>query len=473
VDPAIDLPGPAPARATARHRAVAAAVAAIACAEPPPCAPLPAGPIPAAPGAVDVDTPPNLLLVIADDVSTAMIRGFPGAVAPVATPTLDALADAGVRFTAAWGAPSCSPARASLLTGRMPRRTGVGTSLNPLASEPGLPLAEQTLAELLRDLPATPYTAAMVGKWHLSGTADGGLDAPGLQGFAPFRGSVGNLNAAHTTGDTPQRYGAWERLVDGVIAPCDCHAVRQTTLDALDLLAELPEPWLLVISFHAAHQPWDPVPISLGGVGEAAVGDERYRDLIRVMDLELGRIRAAMHPDLAARTWTIWAGDNGSPEALAGDGRGKHSLFETGVGVPLILHGPGVVDPGRADATPVHLADIVPTALTLAGVDPIPGLDGVDLGPLLDRSGPLSRGAVVTEQFEPNGLGVRRTRDAVAVRDPRFKLIVSTEAGASLFDLALDPEERTDLFARNRLTPEARRAAIALTAALARHLQPD
>jgi arylsulfatase A-like enzyme len=418
----------------------------LSCAQPVSCDALPVGPLPAVPLARAPGALPNFLVIIADDVGTPMIEGFSGADDPVSTPAIDALAAQGVRFAFTWSAPSCSPARASLLTGRMAQHTGVGDSLNPTdAAQTGLPLAEATIAELLRDLPMVAYHTAMVGKWHVSTPREGGLDAPGLQGFSPFRGSLGNLGPEHSFDGRDQGYSDWDRVVDGVLARCGCYAPRQVTNDALALVAMLPEPWLIVVSYHAAHQPWSAVPEAYA-VGPTPQDDRgRYRELIAVMDAEMGALRAAVHPEVAARTWTVWTGDNGEPEQIGGTGRSKHSLFEGGVRVPMIVAGPGVVDPGRSVGTPVHLVDVTPTLLGLAGVAAPANLDGVDLSPLLDATGAIGREYLFAEAFSPNGFDEPRTYDAVAVRDERFKLIREAGLRDLVFDLIADPAESVDL----------------------------
>ncbi len=90
---------------------------------------------------------PSVVLLILDDIGTDQIAAHPNAIQdPPQTPTISALAAEGVQFTHAWGAPVCSPARAMVLTGRWPHRTGVGTIIQ--AGETfELALSEVTIAE--------------------------------------------------------------------------------------------------------------------------------------------------------------------------------------------------------------------------------------------------------------------------------------------------------------------------------------
>ena len=106
--------------------------------------------------------PPNIVLIVADDMGYADI-GVHGS-KDIPTPNIDALATAGVRFTDAYvTGPYCSPTRAGLLTGRYPQRFGHEFNLGP-AGEFGLPLSETTLADRLK---AAGYRTALFGKWHL------------------------------------------------------------------------------------------------------------------------------------------------------------------------------------------------------------------------------------------------------------------------------------------------------------------
>src|SRR5262245_45475818 len=104
---------------------------------------------------------PNLVLLFADDLGYGDLgcAGHP----TIRTPHLDRMAAEGLRMTSFYAAPVCSPARAALLTGRYPPRSGIYRVLGP--DEPGgIPASEVTLPEALK---ARGYRTAAVGKWHL------------------------------------------------------------------------------------------------------------------------------------------------------------------------------------------------------------------------------------------------------------------------------------------------------------------
>ena len=109
---------------------------------------------------------PNVVIVLLDDVGFGAASTFGG---PIATPTLQKLADEGLRYNRFHTAAICSPTRAALMTGRNPHAVGVGAVLNTPSPYPGyngmLPKSAATLAEVLRQ---NGYGTAAFGKWHLA-----------------------------------------------------------------------------------------------------------------------------------------------------------------------------------------------------------------------------------------------------------------------------------------------------------------
>ena len=141
---------------------------------PPPVGPGP-GPTPGPSGA------PNILLIIADDLGFDAFSQYPdgGTESPI-TPTLDMLATEGLVFDNLWVNPTCSPTRATLLTGRYGIRTGVFVPGDPIG------LSELSVQSYVSDNAPTPYSNALIGKWHLSGM--GNSDGPNLMGIEHYDG---------------------------------------------------------------------------------------------------------------------------------------------------------------------------------------------------------------------------------------------------------------------------------------------
>jgi arylsulfatase A-like enzyme len=137
---------------------------------------------------------PNILVVLIDDGGYGQTATFGGL---VPTPTLDALAARGLRFTRFHVTALCSPTRAALLTGRNNHAVGMGTITNLSTGAPGytgsIPRSAAMLPEVLRD---RGYSTASIGKWHLipdpEMTPAGPFDHwPTRQGFDYFYGFLG------------------------------------------------------------------------------------------------------------------------------------------------------------------------------------------------------------------------------------------------------------------------------------------
>uniref|UniRef100_A0A8C5RGU4 Sulfatase N-terminal domain-containing protein n=1 Tax=Laticauda laticaudata TaxID=8630 RepID=A0A8C5RGU4_LATLA len=127
--------------------------------------------------------PPNIVLIFADDLGFGDLASYGHPTS--ATPNLDKMAAEGLRFTDFYSSsPVCSPSRAALLTGRYQTRSGIYPGVFYPSSRGGLPLAEVTVAELLKE---QGYATAMVGKWHL-GLGRNGMFLPTNQGFDHFLG---------------------------------------------------------------------------------------------------------------------------------------------------------------------------------------------------------------------------------------------------------------------------------------------
>ncbi|MEZ4319240.1 MAG: sulfatase-like hydrolase/transferase [Myxococcota bacterium] len=390
---------------------------------------------------------PNVLLVLADDLGLDNISVYGLHPQPANTPTIDALAAQGVRFTETWGTPSCSPARAQVLTGRHGRRYGLGNRVDMRPNHPtyALPQAEVTLGELARSV---GYSTSFIGKWHLTSYAEGWEQAPAEQGFDWFAISGGNLNVPSTSEETS--YFHWERNENGTVAFTDTYATTSQVDDAIARMRDMPEPWLLVLFLNAPHDPFHAPPESLhtlGPVAEDAPIPLRYRATVEAMDTELGRMLDSMPADQRARTTVVFTSDNGTPlpavTAPFPPGQGKPTLTEGGLRVPLIVAGPGI-EPG---VSPVFssLTDLLPTVASTIGADPSTlgadggplALDGLDLAPwLADPLAPSARENLYADTFQTYGEPDRVPKQAVKAGS--FKL-VRTSQGEFLFDLGAFP----------------------------------
>lgn len=406
----------------------------------------------------------NILLIIADDLGLEASTLYPGTLRretdppAVATPNLAALARRGALFKNAWANPSCSPTRATILTGRYGFRTGMGWPIPPRGARrpvPPLSIEERTLPETFAaSAEGRRYAMALVGKWHLSSSrAD-----PVRYGWPDFVGPDPSREPGAI-----QNYFHWRKVVDGAVRMSRTYATTDMVDEALRRIraaGEQDRPYLIWLALNAVHAPVHRPPDHLharGDLPEAGAPRRSYYDaMVEALDRELGRLLREV--DLADTT-VIFMGDNGTPRDIIAspyDRRhGKLSLYEDGIRVPLLIAGAAVAAPGRIVDGLAQGVDLYPTILELAGIDPgsaVPpetAIDGVSLLPYLTRADALPvRDTAYSEQFV---LGDYQNRFERAVRDQRFKYIERAPGlgvpEREFFDLALDPHERSNLLA--------------------------
>ena len=287
----------------------------------------------------------------------------------IATPRLDQMAREGLRFTAAYtSAPFCSPARAGLLTGRLPARAGLPYVLFPTEHH-GLPAAEITIPELLR---GRGYATACIGKWHL------GWDAPFrplAQGFDRFHGLPHTNDVREwKVGDaftqlsmfTPLTRVEGERVVESPVDQAEL--TRHYTEEAVAFIrANRDKPFFLYLPHTMPHVPQYASP-RFAGKSRGGL----YGDTVEELDWSTGVILDTLRElQLDARTLVIFTNDNGAPfrgaanaakkapakenfpgRQLAGHNgplrSGKGTTFEGGVRVPFIAWWPGRIAPRAA-----------------------------------------------------------------------------------------------------------------------------
>jgi arylsulfatase A-like enzyme len=416
--------------------------------------------------------PGNILVLVADDVGVDRINSYGMGQAMPPTPHIDALAAQGVRFTRAWATPSCSPTRATFMTGRYGFRTGFGKASNAVDGRP-LDLSEVTLAEVVTTV--APYATAAVGKWHLSNFEVGHGDHVIAQGFGHHRGNLSNLREEESTDGLSQGFFDYEYHEDGEIRRRREYITTVEADDTITFMETLPEPWFIYTAFHASHSPVHIPPRALYTGPELVPGQEteqaRYAAITEALDTELGRILERVPPD----TTVIFLGDNGTEQNAAlgpyPSDEVKLTMREGGVRIPLIVTGPHVTQPGRVSDALVHTVDIFSTVAHLAGVaDPATAhgrtIDGVSLLPyLLAPDYPSIRDVVYTERFIDNGFGPYTVHKR-AVRDDRYKLLWNQDLGYSLFDIGDAWTDGEDLLDAGRLDDEAKAALERLTSML-------
>lgn len=450
--------------------------------------------------------PPNVVLFLVDDMGWMDCGAYGSRY--YETPNIDRLAERGVLFTDAYSAnPLCSPTRASILTGKYPARLGLTSAAGhreprpknaPRYAEkaaPNRPIitpeslrfldpAEYTLAEALRD---AGYATGHFGKWHLGlteeywperngydvawhGKPDPGPPSPNGY-FSPYSFKAGTI--------TPGPKGEYivDRLTDEAIRFIETNRAR---------------PFFAAVWQYGVHGPWDHKEEYTRQFVEkkdprGEQGNPVMASMLKSVDESLGRIVAKLEElNLTDNTIVLFTSDNGGnvhsntpgdrrkanvkpghpqwrslssyreyagylpPTNNAPLRKGKGTLYEGGVRVPLIVVWPDEIPADVKSSAIVSSIDFYPTLLDLLGLRTKQNVhfDGISFAPVLrDPARKLSREAVFN--FFPHG-GPSKP-PGVTVRKGKWKLIRWFETGPDypalreLYDLQADLGESNNL----------------------------
>lgn len=407
----------------------------------------------------------NVLLIIADDLGTDYLGFYWNAVDTANIPTIRGLVDRGIYFTNVWSAPTCSPTRAGILTGRHSFRTGVGTALSG-PEYPELDTLEITIPELLRAGAPVGYATACIGKWHLNQRTPDHLNYPAKFGYDFYAGNfLGELSD----------YYNWNKITNGVSSTSTTYATTEAVNDAIGWLGTVPaqKPFFLWLAFNAPHTPLHAPPASLhtvpgltGAQGHINQNPKLYfKAMIEAMDTETGRLLRWMDSTgRLANTDVIFIGDNGNTRRvsqIADTSHAKGTLYEYGINVPMVIAGPSVVHPGRSTNALVSTVDLFATILEMCGLagwrDSIASSVAVDsrsFMPVQADQTMTVRRWVYTEQFKPTP----DADDGRTIRGDEYKLIRFDDGREKLFRVTADHNETNDLFAPgNQVPPDVQR----------------
>ena len=330
------------------------------------------------------DKQPNIVILLADDLGSKDIGCYGG---PVKTPALDNLAAKGVKFTNFYSAaPVCSPARATLLTGRHHLRTGVYTVIQDHIHNMHLKQEEVTIAELLKE---NGYDTVHLGKWHL-GTPFRGMKKPWIDEHGFDYWFATDLNAAPSHHNPANFWRNREKV--GEIKGYACQIVVDEAITWLDKKRDPNKPFFLNIWFHEPHAPLAAPPEIIKEYGELNDQAAIYSATIDNTDRAIGRFVKHLETIGALEnTVIIYTSDHGSyrQERNGNLAAGKGSLLEGGIRTPGIFHWPAEIKGGQVQDTPGAAMDILPTICGIADVKIPKGLhiDGTDLRPLLTNTG--------------------------------------------------------------------------------------
>lgn len=425
------------------------------------------------------ERPPNVILILVDDLGW-MDLSCQGSDF-YRTPSIDRLAEEGMRFTNAYAACAvCSPTRAAVQTGRYPHRLGVTDWIRSLFQRGDLGTPETNPIEYVGDknkkllCPPNPfwmeseeitiaealkesgYHTGYIGKWHLGDEAW----FPEQQGYEKNKGGCD--------------YGQPPNYFDPFNAPNHKHETLRAGIhnlpgkengqylthreadEAEAMIREWKDdPFYLQVSHYAVHTPIQAIPEVaakyVGDLGETQQ-NTKYAAMVESVDDSTRQILATLEElGIDDDTLIIFTSDNGgldnksNPTDNAPLRSGKGYAYEGGIRVPLLIRWPETIPAGKVSDTPVSSIDLFPTILDSAAValpDDRP-IDGLTLLPHLKSGG---EAAVDRDDLFWHFPHYRHAPGPYSIiRRDNWKLIKFWEGTYELFDLESDLGETTNL----------------------------
>lgn len=444
------------------------------------------GPAARSPG----ERPPNVVVILADDLGWNDLTFNGGGVAgrAVPTPRIDSIGRDGVTYTMAFaGNATCAPSRAAIMTGRYATRFGfeftpvprffarfVGNSptgseiprlynralandVPMVANDLAVPASEVMIGEVMR---TRGYHTLMIGKWHLGGVKSARPEQRGFdEALSFYEGASMYLPAESSEVENSRqefdpidkflwanprfglRYNGGPHFAPGAYMTdyLGDQAVHAIT-------ANRNRPFFLYLAFNAPHSPLQALKSDYNAL--PGISDHRlrvYGAMIRALDRNVGKVLDALKAQgLEDNTLVIFTSDNGGAYYLGLTDinkpfRGwKETFFEGGLHVPFFMKWPARLARGLMFRQPVGHVDIFATAAGAANAALPAGrvLDGTDL---VDYAGHPERGA-------PHKALYWRSGTYKVVLAGLWKLQVSERPARTwLFNLAEDPTEQKNL----------------------------
>lgn len=409
---------------------------------------------------------PNFIVILADDLGW----GDLGAnwAETKETPHLDELAAEGTRFVDFHSAAStCSPSRASLLTGRLGVRNGV-THNFAISSVGGLPLNETTLAEVLR---AAGYSTAAIGKWHLG---HHGHHHPIFRGFdyyfgIPYSHDMGCTDTPgynvppcppcpqHSAATSPTNKDCYTDValplfenLTIIQQPVDLSSLVEQYMEAaarfIQQARDSSRPFFLYLALAHMHVPLQIAPPPDRGIYGAA---------LREMDALVGHVKHLADSCGKGSTLLWFTGDNGpwmqkcelagrlgpllgAWQRAQGGSPAKQTTWEGGHRVPALAYWPGHVPAKRSSHAMLSTLDVFPTLVALAGatLPPDRRFDGMDVSPVLFGLSDVGHKVLL----HPNSGAAGKDGAVEALRLAQYKAFYTT-GGAKACDGSIGPEE--------------------------------
>ncbi|TAF67266.1 MAG: sulfatase [Cytophagales bacterium] len=374
-------------------------------------------------------TTPNILLIIADDLGKDAINGYQeGSIKPN-TPNIDAIRNKGLLFTNFWVNPTCTPTRASIITGKYGYRTGVKGVSNVLSS------SEIVIQKHINNNTNDKYATAIVGKWHLSGNnSTFNPESFGIDYYAGLiRGAVDD-------------YYQWQLTEDGITNLKTTYITEAFTDLAIDWVNKQSKPWFLWLAYTAPHTPFHVPPSNMHNQGNLPAYVDGmnptpyYMAAIEAMDFQIGRFLEGIPQSERENTVIIFIGDNGTPNQVAQspytNATVKGTLKQGGINTPMFISGKGISRVG-VDNSLLTGTDLFATISEIAGVSLSEYNDSKSFYSLFSQTNTLRK-----YQYAELNEG---TTDAWTISNGTYKLIVKSSGSKEMYHLTNDPYEQNNL----------------------------
>jgi arylsulfatase A len=338
------------------------------------------------------DTPPNIVLIMADDLGYGDIACYGSEY--IKTPAIDLLASEGMKFTDYHSnGPVCTPTRAALMTGKYQQKVGLEGVIyvKGESRKTGLDVSELTIANLFRE---AGYSTGIMGKWHLGYKKEYN---PFNHGYDEFYGYVSGNIDYHSHYDNAGIYDWWHNL-DTIVE--EGYSTDLITEHSIDFIRNNRDKhFFLYIPHEAPHVPFQGRKDSayripgrtFSYLGPVEDQQAAYKEMVEVMDEGIGQIMQTLRElNLDQNTIVFFCSDNGARFGSNGELRGdKGSVWEGGHRVPAIAWYPDFIEAGSTTDEVVISMDLVPTLLTMAGIETSASFDGIDFSSVMLRQSPL------------------------------------------------------------------------------------
>lgn len=400
---------------------------------------------------------PNILFIMVDDLGKDWISCY-GAEG-IQTPRIDALAAGGMKFRNAWSMPQCTPTRVTLLTGQYPWRTGWVNHWDVPRWGVGY-FDWRRYTTFANVLSAAGYATCIVGKWQINDfrVEPEALKKHGFDDWCVWTGGEG--------GNPPSDQRYWDPYIHTKAGSKTYSGKFGPDIYCDHLIGFMREnrarPMMLYFPMALTHGPFTTTPTEPKAQGKLP----KHKAMVRYTDHLVGRLVDELDKlKLRERTIIIFTTDNGSGGSVLGTvggkkpSGGKATKYEGGICEPFIVNCPGTVPAGVETDALTDFSDLFPTFVELAKAQLPAGLeiDGRSFAPLIlgqatdsarDWIMALGHGVAATDEQ-----GIRGVHDYSerVMRDKRYKVWVDTNRNITqLYDLKLDPLERTNLLKENR-----------------------